>query len=404
MATSVKQDLPFVLLKERDFGLLLTGQFVSNLGDKIHYVALGIWVFRLTGNPLAVGAMAISTLLPYLLFGLLAGVYVDRWEKKRTMIVCDVIRAGLVALLPFVISISLDLVYVVAFLLTTVSLLFSPAKMAVIPALFQREKILPATSLAESVENVTEILGYALAGVVTVLLSLDKVFYLDSLTFLVSALTISAMSFRFEAPAKPVETRVFTEIGQGLSFIASSKPLWHVLAVYCLALLVFSGFNPLIFVYALKALGTSNFGLGMLEMMHAVGITLGGLALSFIGPKLSKGRLMIAGYLLAGVTIALLGVFPWYPLAAAGFLFTGLSNALFLIPVQAIFQELTPADLRGRVFAARFTLTRISFMLSVGLLTFGASRTSVQAVYMVSGLVLAAISLLAFRLKSFKTI
>ncbi len=404
MATSIKHDMPFKLLKERDFSLLLTGQFVSNLGDKIHYVALGIWVFRLTGNPLAVGAMAISTLLPYLLFGLLAGVYVDRWDKKRTMIICDLTRAGLVVLLPFAIHISLNLVYVITFLLTTVSLLFSPAKMAVIPALFQREKILPATSLAESVENVTEIMGYAIAGVVTVLLSLDKVFYLDSLTFLVSALSISAMSFRFEAPPKPEKTKVFADIAQGMSFVAHNKTLLHVLAVYCLALLVFSGFNPLIFVYALESLGTSNFGLGMLESMHAVGITVGGLALSFIGSKLSKGRLMVGGYLLSGVTIALLGAFPRYPLAVVGFFFTGLSNAMFLIPVQAIFQELTPADLRGRVFAARFTLTRIAFMLSVGLLTYGASRTHVQTVYLASGVVLTVMSLLTFRLKSFKTI
>lgn len=89
--------------EKRAFSLLLMGQFISALGDKLHYVALGILIFRLTGSALEVGKMTLATMLPYLLFGLIAGAYVDRFDKKRTMIIADLLRAVFVGLIPIVI-------------------------------------------------------------------------------------------------------------------------------------------------------------------------------------------------------------------------------------------------------------------------------------------------------------
>jgi len=401
MLTSLDKVKPLSLFKERDFALLLTGQFISALGDKIHYIALGVWVYRLTGSPLEVGKMTVAALLPYLLYGLVAGVYVDRWDKKRTMIISDLLRALLVVSIPAIINISVNLVYLLTFLITTISMFFNPAKMSVIPSLFPREKILAATSLAESVENITEILGYALAGLVAALISMEQVFYLDAVTFLISAFIIMGMDFKSQESV-PGKTRVFQDVKEGLYFIRNNETLLVTLAVYCLVLLVFSGFNPLIFVYALESLGVSAFSLGVLEAMHAVGITFGGLALSFWGSRVAKGQMIIRGYLISGATIALLGIFPSYPLALVGFFFTGLSNAMFFIPIQAIFQELTPAAMRGRVFSARFAFTRIALMSSVALLTFIASETGVEKVYMISGLILVLIALVTRKFKAFQ--
>ncbi|MDA8441075.1 MAG: MFS transporter [Peptococcaceae bacterium] len=404
MATGWGAQKPLSLLKERDFSLLLSGQLISALGDKINYIALGILVFRATGSALAVGKMTIATLLPYLLFGLIAGVYVDRWDKKKTMIVSDVLRACLVALIPWVIGVSINLVYVITFLVTTVSLFFGPAKMAVIPTLFAREKIIAATSLAETVENVTEIAGYALAGVVAVIMTLDKVFYLDAATFVVSALTITLMQRGFGQETSRIGSAVWQDIKEGIAFIGQTKALLVTLVSYCVVLLIFSGFNPLIFVYALHTLHTSSLGLGVLEAMHAVGITVGGIVISVIGTPGGKGKWITGGYLVSGATIAMLGLLYWYPLALVGFLFTGFSNAMFFMPIQAIFQELTPANMRGRVFSARFAVTRVAFMASVAILTFAANWVGVEKVYFVAGVTLTVVALVTLSLKSLCTI
>jgi len=385
---------PLTLLKERDFTFLLTGQFLSALGDKLHYVALGVLIYRLTGSALEIGKMTLATFLPYLLFGLIAGAYVDRWNKKRTMISADLLRAIFVGLIPVLIGYSINLVYLLTFLSTTANLFFSPAKMAVIPAIFPKEKILTATSLAETVENMTEILGFALAGVLIMFIPIQTIFYVDSLTFLFSAISILAMKFNFETQeqAKPPdaenESHIFQDILEGLAYIRKTKVLSHTLITYCLAVLVFSGINPLIFVYALDTLKSSTVGLGVLEASAAVGITLGCIAISVWGNSINKQKLVLWGYFISGLTIAILGMFPTYFLALIGFFFAGVSNAMFLIPIQSIFQEETVAPMRGRVFSARFASTRVAFMGSVWILSYGATQIGVEKVYILSGLTL----------------
>lgn len=396
---------PLTLLREKDFTLLLTGQFLSALGDKLHYVALGVLIYRLTGSALEVGKMTLATFLPYLLFGLIAGAYVDRWNKKRTMITADLLRAVFVGLIPILIGYSINLVYFLTFLSTTANLFFSPAKMAVIPAIFTKEKILTATSLAETAENITEILGYALAGVLIMFIPIQKIFYLDSLTFLLSAALIFSMNFSFETQDQAKhkldmesESHIFQDILEGLAYIRKTKVLAHTLLTYCLALLVFSGFNPLIFVYALDTLKTSTVGLGILEASAAVGITVGSIAISGWGNRMNKQKLVLWGYFISGLTIGILGLFPTYLLALVGFFLTGVSNAMFLIPIQSIFQEETAAPMRGRVFSARFASTRVAFMGSVCILSYGATQSGVEKVYLLSGSTLLLGTILLFGL------
>ncbi|SPF54768.1 putative Major facilitator superfamily MFS_1 [Candidatus Desulfosporosinus infrequens] len=395
MASKEREDNPLTLLKEKDFTLLLTGQFVSALGDKLHYIALGVLIYRITGSAFEVGKMTLATFLPYLLFGLIAGAYVDRWDKKRTMVTADLLRAALVGLIPILIGYSINLVYLLTFLGTTANLFFSPAKMAVIPAIFTKEKILTATSLAETAENLTDILGYALAGVLIMFIPIQKVFYLDSLTFLFSAAAIYSMSFKFEVQHlinqklnNKNESHILPDILEGLAYIRKTKVLAVTLLTYCLALLIFSGFNPLIFVYALDTLKTTTVGLGILEASAAVGITVGSAVISVWGTRMIKQNLMLWGYFISGLTILTLGIFPDYTLALIGFFITGVSNAMFLLPVQSIFQEETAAPMRGRVFSARFALTRVAFMGSVGILSYGATQIGVGKVYLLSGLTL----------------
>ena len=410
MASEEKVIKPLTLLKEKDFARLLTGQFLSALGDKLHYVALGVLIYRLTGSALEVGKMTLATFLPYLLFGLIAGAYVDRWNKKRTMITADLLRAVFVGLIPILIGYSINLVYLLTFLSTTANLFFSPAKMAVIPAIFTKEKILTATSLAESSENITEILGFALAGVLIMFIPIQKIFYLDSLTFLFSAAMIFSMKFSFETQDQAkhkldmeCDSHIFQDILEGLAYIRKTKVLAHTLFTYCLALLVFSGFNPLIFVYALDTLKTSTVGLGILEASAAVGITVGSIAISVWGNRINKQKLVLWGYFISGLTIGILGMFPIYLLALMGFFLAGVSNAMFLIPIQSIFQEETAAPMRGRVFSARFASTRVAFMGSVCILSYGATQIGVEKVYLLSGATLLIGTILLFGLAILET-
>jgi len=115
---------------------------------------------------------------------------------------------------------------------------------------------------------------------------------------------------------------------------------------------------------------------------------------------MNKQFLVLWGYFISGVTIIILGMFPVYLIALAGFFLTGVSNAMFLIPIISIFQEETAAPMRGRVFSARFASTRVAFMGSVVILTYGATQIGVEKVYLLSGSALLLGTILLFGLNT----
>ena len=136
-AAGVRRESPYLrLVRNRNFSLLWVGQLVSLFGEKIHTIALGFLVYEATGgSALEVGLTFAATAIPNVLLGPLAGTLVDRWNRRITMAICDVVRAVLLLAVPLLIGINIAWVYVMAFLIATVTLLFRPAKPAVIPAI-----------------------------------------------------------------------------------------------------------------------------------------------------------------------------------------------------------------------------------------------------------------------------
>src|SRR5436309_600162 len=164
-------------------------------------IALPFFVYDLTRSTLATGGMFIALTVPRLLLGSVAGVFVDRWDRRRTMIAADVSRAAI--MLPLLLVRSPErvwIVYLVAFLEAAIAQFFLPAKSAIIPRLVGEEDLLPANSLNSLSDSLTRLVGPALGGALFGLLGLASVVYLDSLSFLVSGLAIALIA----VPPAPV--------------------------------------------------------------------------------------------------------------------------------------------------------------------------------------------------------
>ncbi|HJZ49194.1 MAG TPA: MFS transporter, partial [Roseiflexaceae bacterium] len=132
------------VLRQRNFALLWTGGLISLLGDWLLFIALPFYIYDLTGSALATGAMFIAETLPILLFGSLGGVFADRWDRKRTMIVADLLRAVLLLLLLAVRSPDwLWAIYLVVFVQSSIGQFFNPAKGALIPQLVDEQQLMP---------------------------------------------------------------------------------------------------------------------------------------------------------------------------------------------------------------------------------------------------------------------
>src|SRR5262245_64342232 len=136
------------VLRQRNFARLWAGGAISMLGDWLLFIGLPFAIYHMTGSALATGAMFIAQSLPTLLFGALGGVFADRWDRRRTMIVADLLRAALMLLLLIVHSAEmLWAIYLVVFVESSVSQFFNPAKGALIPNLVEERDLMPANAL-----------------------------------------------------------------------------------------------------------------------------------------------------------------------------------------------------------------------------------------------------------------
>jgi MFS family permease len=225
----------FNVLLQRNFGLLWIGGLISAIGDWVLFIALPFYVFQMTGSALATGGLFIAQALPRVVLGSVAGVFVDRWDRRRTMIAADLLRTGLMLLLLFVHSIdSLWLVFAVGFLESAISQFFGPAKGALVPQLVGEQELLEANSLNAVSDNLPRLIGPSLGGLLMGIFGIASVVLVDSASYLLSAFTILAIvlpqtpSERAAAgpgapPGTPTSTisRFLAELKAGLVVI------WH---------------------------------------------------------------------------------------------------------------------------------------------------------------------------------
>lgn len=195
------------LFRQRNFALLWVAGLVDNTGDWILIGALPFYVYRLTGSALASGGMFTAIMLPGVLFGSITGVLVDRWDRRRVMIVTSLLNAALVLPLLGLQSRSwLWLIYVVAFLDAFLGLFFAPAKNALLPRIVGTEHLITANSLNGLNRSLSRLVGPALGGVLLGVFGLGSVVYADCLSFVLAGVLILGMRVRNVAPGAADET------------------------------------------------------------------------------------------------------------------------------------------------------------------------------------------------------
>lgn len=380
---------PYVRLAlDSSFSALWMGQLVSALGDRIHQVALAFVVFDATESALAVGAIFLVATLPNLLFSPIAGTFVDRWDHREVMIVSDLLRAGLVLLIPIAAVTNLAIAYPLVFLVTTVSIFFRPAKGAILPRIVDQEDLVPANSALWVGETFADIFGYLIAGLFVGLLGsqLPLAFWVDSVTYVASAVLIASIAVApitksaadAAAEAAAAATRGLRgairgfrdELVEGWRFLREeptllANTLLAVAGQFMLGILL--ALTP---VYASTALDLGGFSdreaYAFLEGAIGAGNLVGGFVIGLIGSRLRLGKMVVVGYVVTGGMVALLGFTGNLALAIGVAFGVGVGNLAFVIPSQTLFQRRTPQEMMGRVLGIRFSLVFGSMTLAMG--------------------------------------
>lgn len=372
--------------------LLWTGQFISQLGDRLAMVAFPWLIYRSTESAFSTGVVLALYALPYVLFGVLAGVVIDRFNKRLLMVVSDVVRAALVLSVPFLASWWVGSVYAVSFLVASIGVFFDPCKLSILPELVPATKLVRANSVLATGETLTEVLGYALAGVLVYAVSPHVAFSTDAITFVVSALALSLISYQSAAtPGRALRLAgVGGEAREGFRFLVQHAGLRANTMLVVAAALGLGASYPLTFLYATTVIGGGARTFGILEAAIGAGYLVGSLAMAAAGERVRKGLAMTAGIAVLGAGLAAVGAIDQFVLALVPFTALGIADAIALISIDTYFQQAIPERLRGRVWGVRFTLTQSVYALSVLAGGAAAGFVDVQTLFVVCGMIVAA--------------
>ena len=372
----LRRQSPYLrLFGNRNFSLLWTGQLISLIGDRVHVIALGALVAT-RGTELEVGFVYAMTAVPSVFFGPLAGVLVDRWDRRRTMIACDVVRAALVVSVPLAFEVDVALVYVIAFAIATVTLLFRPAKTAVVPVIAGERDLIAANSALAIPETAADLIGFPIAGLIVTALSamLGAAFVLDAGTYVVSAVLLWAMILpRFipEVTERLSVRAVWREMGEGFRFLWSQPALLSNTLLSTVAQVAVGAeiVGSLLYAQQVVDRGTLSFEqiYALILAAIAIGSVGAGIVIGAIGDRLPKGPMVIVGFIGMGLSLVVAGLVTDPILAIVAFFAVGAFNMVFIIPTVTLFQELTPQRLMGRVVSSRQALVFGSIAASMAL-------------------------------------
>src|SRR5829696_4463470 len=364
------------VLRRRDFALLWFAGLVSMTGDWMLVIALPITVYQLTGSALATGGVLIANKLSALLLGSVAGVFVDRWDRKRTMVVANLVRAPVLLLLVAVDSAErVWIVYVVAATVSAVGQFFRPAENALLPRLVGQEDLVSANALNALNDNLSRLAGPALGGLVALWFGLGGVVAVDAASYLVAAGMIAAIATSTRPDRTPLpDTTVVAATGAviwrewlaGLRLIRDQPVLRVVFAVFAIASLGEGVMQTGFWIYIDQALGGGAREAGWLLSAQAAGGLIGAVVIGVWGKNCPPVSLL--GWGAIGVGLIDLMVFN-YPAFVPG-IWLGLGlMAIGGVPATAFGTGYTSAlqsdvtdAYRGRVFGALGATTAL-FMI-----------------------------------------
>jgi CRP-like cAMP-binding protein/sugar phosphate permease len=360
----------FAIFRKRDFRYLWTAQLVSTIGSSLTDLAAGILVFQKTQSVLAVGLMLMATAIPSLFVGLIAGVFVDRFSRKKIMIASDLIRSALVFSIPFVIQINIVLLYVVVILASSVKQFFDPAEQSVLPDVASEEELASANAFLSISSFGSTAIGFAAAGFLASTGEIAIAFFVDAVTFLISAACVAAVHIAPMVVEEETSVRaVASNLRSGVSLLFRTPILRSTLIVFAPVLFAFGLWNVLLLPFAVETLGGTEFQYGLQEGLTSLGFVFGSLLMAKYIDRLPEGTWMVISFTIMGIVGILYGLASNIWVAIILVTISGFAQPPSSISRSLVLQRNTPREYRGRVFSAFFVTRDVLFL--VGMATAG---------------------------------
>ncbi|MGV9324250.1 MFS transporter [Streptosporangium sandarakinum] len=335
------------------FGRLWSAQTVSSLGDGVTHAALPLLTVTLTRDPMALAVVTAAGTLPWLLFGVLGGALVDRWDRRRTMWVTDTARAVLLAVPAAAAALdvlSLPLLAAVAFLLSLGGLFFDTAATAYLPDLLGRDPALLERANARLRGAQTAASGFAGPPAGSALLALGRSVPLlaDAVSFALSALLVRSLP-AVPRPAASARESLLRQARAGASYVFRDRLLLGLALRPAVGNVAFLAVETILALFARERLGVGALGFGLLLTAEATGGLLGAGIASFLGRRLGTGTALTCTAAIEGLAILGLASAPNPYVAGLALAVCGAGMGATMVLGPSLRQAIVPAHLMGRV-------------------------------------------------------
>lgn len=393
------------VLKKKDFLLLWVGQYISIFGDRLNQLALiSIIVTKSPDLAPEISRLFSFMVLPAVIFGPIAGVLVDRWDRKRTMIAADLIRAALVILIPFLtLCQSLWPIYITVFAIYALTRFFIPAKLAIIPALVKREELFVTNSVSTMATIIAMITGMALGGLIVAGVGAKIALFIDAATYLLSALFLSAMRVKVEEKGERRLKPFLEDLGRGFVYLFSQRTVYVSILVLSI-LMVGAGIVMVVGIAFLRReFGTGEAEarefikvLGIMGSLLGLGMSLGAVITGRYGHRFKKSLVFTLPLVGMGGAVLLMTLGRSLPLLGIALFAIGLFGLSIIIFINASIHRIIPKSLYGRVFSALDIVNNLSLLFSIFLAGLLASYIDERTVLQILAVTLIATGILGY--------
>jgi Na+/melibiose symporter-like transporter len=370
------KDLWGVLARQRDYRLMLSAGLVSLIGDWLLRTGLAFQVYVLTGSTLASGGLLLASFIPPVFLGSLAGVFVDRWDRRKTMIVTNVLNA--LVLLPLLAVHSQSAIWIVYGVVLAQSCLqqfFSPAEQSLVPVLVDSKQLVTANALNGQIRDIARLVGAALGGVLAAAGGLTLLALADAATFLIAVALIARMRHRHVRPTSDEATaggaikRLKAEWTEGLRLCVGGSAM-RLLLAFCLVTAVGEGVMSTLFApFVSSVLGGDGTAYGLIVSSQAIGGIAGGLVAAAVGSRLPSATMWGVGAFCFGLVDLTLFCYPLISdsllPAFVCMIVVGLPGAFTVAGMVTVLQNLTEDGTRGRVFGAITAAESIAVLIGI---------------------------------------
>ncbi len=393
--------------------MLWVGQIISQLGDRLDQMALIAFVYsRAQGSTIGIAKILSFTIIPVFVIGPLAGVYVDKWDRRRTMYTCDLLRAALVFTIPFFLFSlkSFIPIYIIIFLVFSIGRFFVTAKLAIVPDLVKKEDLLMANSLVNTTGMIAAILGFGISGVIVEWLGAKGGFYLDALSFFISAgfifliITKAKVAMDLRRVSKEIveviRKSVLQELKDGLLYFTRHREIRFTAGVIFLLWSALGAVYVVLIVFVQKTLHSATKDLGLLIMFLGIGLFMGSMLYGRFGQRLSHYKTIFASLILSGIMLVVFALiisrYPDFRVAAGLALALGFLISPIMIASNTIIHKVSANEMMGKIFSSLEIIMHLGFLLFMFLSSILAERFSEVIILVVVGCIFGVLGIVNF--------